>query len=111
MHEREYVHFYSCFPLFFLLCKLLFCLLIQLVFQSAMTTPLYSSTPAPSNPLLDLNLNMNVNPETMVPDNMFNLKYRQTNSLYEALLFEPIKQIRVSHAMFKVAICIILGYI
>ena len=45
---------------------------------------------------------MNLNPETTVHDDMYTLKYRQPDNLYETVLFEPLKQIRVSHAMFKV---------
>ena len=51
-----------------------------------MTDPLYSSTPAPPNTLLDLNLNMNLNPETAMHDDMYNIKYRQTDTLYEPVL-------------------------
>ena len=63
-----------------------------------MADPLYTSTPAPINPLLDLNLNMDLNPEAMVHDNIYNVKYRQL-----------LKQIRVSHAMFKMTSFIDFG--
>ena len=38
----------------------------------------------------------------MVHDNMYNVKYRQTDTLYEPVLLESLEQIRVSHATFKV---------
>ena len=37
----------------------------------------------------------------MVHDNMYNVKYRQIGTLCEPVLFEPLKQIRVSHAIFE----------
>ena len=74
-----------------------------------MTDPLYSSTPPAPNLLLDLNLNMNLNPKTTVHDDMYNVKYRQTETLYKPLLFEPLKQLRVSHVMFKVTNVIYFG--
>ena len=91
-----------CFLFVFLSCRLLFALLVQLVFESIMIDPLSSSKPAPPNPFSNLNLNINLNLETMVHNDMYNLKCRQLDTLYEPLLFEPLKQIRVSHAMFKV---------
>ena len=36
----------------------------------------------------------------MMHDDMYDAKYRQTDTLYEPVLFEPLKQIRVSQAMF-----------
>ena len=39
-----------------------------------MTDPLYRFTPP--NILLDLNLNINLNPETKVHDDKYNVKYR-----------------------------------
>ena len=66
-----------------------------------MTNQLSSVTPAPSNLLLNLNLNRNLNPGTMVYDDMYNMEYRQSDTLHMPVLFEPLKQIRVSHAMFK----------
>ena len=83
---------YYVFNFSFLFCRLLFGLLVQLIFQFVMADPLSSSTPAPPNPLLDLNLNMNLNPETMVHDDMYNVKYRHIDTLYEPVLFEPLKQ-------------------
>ena len=53
-----------------------------------MTDPLYSSTYAPSNLILDLNFNMNLKTKH---DYMYNVKYRQTDLLY--VLLEPLKQI------------------
>ena len=91
--------FYAMFCVPFLSCRLPFGLLVQLVFDPVMTDSLYSSTPALSYLLLDLNLNMNLNPETMVHNDMYNVKYRQTDTLYEPVL---LKQIRVSCAVFKV---------
>ena len=46
-----------------------------------------SYTPAQLNLLLDLNLNMNLNLETTVHDDIYNVKYRQTDALYECLIF------------------------
>ena len=40
---------------------------------------------------------MNLNPETMVQDDMCNVKYGQTDTLYELILFEPLKQISLSY--------------
>ena len=76
-----------------------------------MTDPLSSSTPAPSNSILDLNLNMNLNPETKVHDDMYNGKYREPDTLYETVLFETLKQFRVSCAKFKVTSFIDLDHI
>ena len=45
---------------------------------------------------------MNLNHETVVHDDMYNVKYRQPVTLYEPLLFEPFKQNRVSCAVFPV---------
>ena len=33
----------------------------------------------------------------------YNVKHRQTDTLYEPMLFEPLKKIIASHALFKVA--------
>ena len=66
-----------------------------------MTDPLSCSTPAPPNPLLDLNLDMNLNPESTVHEDIKNVKYRQKDTLYEPV-FKPLKQIRVSCTLFKV---------
>ena len=38
----------------------------------------------------------------MVHDDMYNIKCRQPDSLYEPALFEPLKQIGVNHTIFKV---------
>ena len=95
--------FFSTITLFFfsfLFCRLLFGLLVQLVFQSPMTDPLFNSTSAPPNTLLDLNLNMNLNPENMVQDVIYNVKYRHPDMLYDPVLFESLKQIKVIHALF-----------
>ena len=45
---------------------------------------------------------MNWNPESTVHDHMHNVKYRQSDTLHEPVLFEPLMQMIVSHAMFKV---------
>ena len=45
---------------------------------------------------------MNLNAETMVHDLMHNVQYRQMDTLYEPVLFKPLKEIRVSWTMFKV---------
>ena len=78
-----------------------FSLLVNLLFQVTMT-PLPHSTPAPLNSLLDLNLNMNLNADMSVHDGMYNVKYNQPETLHEMMLFEPIRQIGVNHAMFEV---------
>ena len=65
-----------------------------------MTDPLSSATLVLSNLHLDLNLNMNLNPETMEHDDMYHITYRQPHNLYEPILFELLKQIRVGCAMF-----------
>ena len=67
-----------------------------------MTYQLSSPTPVQSSSLLELNWNMNLNPETIVHDDMCNVKYGQIDTLYEPILFEPLKQIKVSHATLKV---------
>ena len=48
--------------------------------------------PAPSNPTLDLYLNMNLNPETMVHNVIYNVENRHTNTLYEPVLFTLLMQ-------------------
>ena len=45
---------------------------------------------------------MNLNPETTVHDDMYNVKYRQHDTVYQPMFFEPLKQTKVSHSMFKV---------
>ena len=95
--EGMFIYFYiitpfSCIYLYF--ASYFLHLLVQLVFQSVMTDPLSSSTPVPPNLLLDLSLNMNLNPKTTVDDNICNIKYRQPDNLYEPVLFEPLKQIK-----------------
>ena len=45
----------------------------------------------------------------MVND-MYDVKYRQTDTLYESVFFESCKQIRISHALFKMASVIDLGH-
>ena len=72
------------------------------VIQTAMTDPLSSPQPAPSNSLLDLNLTMNLNPEDTVHNDMYNVKYRQPDTLYGPILFKQLKQIKVSCTMFEV---------
>ena len=74
-----------------------------------MTDPCSSHTLAPSNLLL--NLHMNLNTQTMVHDHMNKVKYRQPNTLHEPVLFEPLMQIRVGHATFKVIIYFTLDLI
>ena len=76
-----------------------------------MTDPLFSPTPVPSNMLLDLNLNIKLYPETRVYDDKYNVKHRQPDTSYEPGLFEPLKQIRVSHATLKVTEFIEFGVI
>ena len=67
-----------------------------------MTGPLPNSTPLLSNPLLDLNLNMKINPKTTVCDSKYNMKYQQPDTLNALVLFDPTRQERVNHAMSKV---------
>ena len=55
------------------------------------------------NPYLDLNLNLNSNPDRiLVNNNLFEIKEKLPNSLHEPILFELVKQRRVSHARFIV---------
>ena len=68
-----------------------------------MPDPLSSSTPKTSNSLLNLNVNMNLNPETTEYDDMHNMKYMQPDTLCEPVPFQPLKQNRVNHVMFAVA--------
>ena len=35
----------------------------------------------------------------MVHGGMYNVKYRQPGTLYEPIIFEPLKQIRLSHTL------------
>ena len=84
-------------------------LLVQLVSHVTMNHPLTNATSAALNPLLDLNLNMNLNPEITVHDDMYSVKYSQPDTLYDAMLFEPLKRIRVSHDMFKATSLLISG--
>ena len=63
-------------------------MLVTLVYQTAMTDLLSSSTLAPSNSHLDLNLNMNLNPATTVHDDIYNVKYKQPGTFYDPTLFE-----------------------
>ena len=58
-----------------------------------MTDPLYNYTPVPTNLLLDLNLNMYLNPKTMVHGDMYYVKYGETDILSEPASFETLKQI------------------
>ena len=53
-----------------------------------MTYPLPHSTLAAFDSLLDLNLNMNLNPEMTVHDNVYNVKYGQPDTLHKLVLFE-----------------------
>ena len=93
---------------YFLLFLLIFQFFLQVSFwpagasscQTAKTDPFPHLITAP-NVLLDSNLNMNLNPETTVHDDMYNVKYRKPDTLYEPILFQPLKKIRVSSAMFK----------
>ena len=45
---------------------------------------------------------MNLNLKMTLHDDMYNVKYQQPNTLHELVLFEPINQIRVIHAMFNI---------
>ena len=45
-----------------------------------------------------LNVNMNLNPETTVHDDMYNVKYGQLDTLYEPVLFESLSKL-VSHTV------------
>ena len=66
----------------------------HLVFQSVMTDQISSSTPAKPNLLLHLKLIINLNPETMLHDDMHNIKYGIPYHLYKPVLFEPLGQIK-----------------
>ena len=50
---------------------------------------------------------MNLNPEATVPDDI--IMWREPNTLYEPVICEHLKEIRVSHAMFKVTSCVGFG--
>ena len=65
-----FTYFYDIFFFTFLFCMLFFGVLVQLVFGSVITVLLSSLTPAL------FNLRMNLNPETMVHDDIYNAKYR-----------------------------------
>ena len=56
--------------------RLIFGLLGQLVSHITMTDLLPNSMPVQSNPLLGLNLYMNLNPDIPVIGDMYNVKYR-----------------------------------
>ena len=71
------------------------------LFTITIIVPLPNFTPALLNSLLDLNLNMNLNPRPTMHDDMYNVKYQWPGTLNEPVLFKPIRQIRVSHPMFK----------
>ena len=75
---------------------------MHLISQVAMTDPSPKSTPACSNLLLDLNVNMDLNPKMNVYGYMHNVKYKQPHTLHEPVFFKPIRQIIVHNAMFKV---------
>ena len=79
---------------------------MHLAFQTTMTDPKSTPTPAHLHLLLDLNLKMSLNPGTTVHDEINNVKYRQPDTLHEPVLSESLKQIRVSHFMFRVNCCI-----
>ena len=68
----------------------------------AMTDPLSSPITAASNSVVDVNLNINLNPESTVHYDMHKVKYRQPDTLNELRLFETLRQIRVSCAKLKV---------
>ena len=74
--------------------------MVYLVSHTAITDPLSIYTPVPSNSHLDLSLNMNLNPETTRHDDMYNVKFRQPDILYESVLFKAFHG--VCYAMFKV---------
>ena len=69
LHNRHY-SFYI-----YIFYRLFFGLLVHPVSHIAIGDPLFNSTPVPSNLLLDLNLNVNLNPETTVHDDINNVKY------------------------------------
>ena len=52
---------------------------------------------------------MNLSPKTTVYDYMYNVKYRQTDNIYEQVLFQYLKQTRVNHAVLKVTSLIDFG--
>ena len=62
-----------------------------------------------TNSAFRLNLNINLNPVSMVHNDICNVKYRQIDGLHEPVLFEPLRQIRGSHAMFNVTSVIDFG--
>ena len=60
------------------------------------------TTLTPSNPYLDLNLNMNLNPKTTNHDDMYDVKHHSSDTLWKTVLFDPNRQIGISHATSKV---------
>ena len=54
--------------------RLIFGQLAHLVSHFTIADPLLNSTPAPQNPFLGLNLNMNVNLKTTVHDGMYKIE-------------------------------------
>ena len=87
---RDSTSFFIIFFLFpHIFYSLLFGLWVHQVFQVTIADLLSSPTPAPSNLLLDLN--MNLNPETMMHDDVNTVKHRQPDTLYKPMLFEPLR--------------------
>ena len=82
---------------------------MHLISHVTMTDTLPNFEPAPSNPLLDINLNMNLNSKTTAHDNMNNVKYQESDTLHEPVLFKTVRQIRISHGMFKIPSFLISG--
>ena len=58
-------------------------MLVHLVMQFVMTDPLSSLTLAQLNSLLDINFNLYLNSETTIQGDMYNVMYRQPDTLYE----------------------------
>ena len=113
LEVQERVFIFSIVVLFFLYFPLYFSgyFLLYKFSLLVMTDPSSNAKLAPSNLLLDLNLTTNLNLETTVHDDTNNVKFSHPDTLYELVIFEPLKQIIVSHAMFKVTSVLTLDHI
>ena len=68
------------------------------------------NTLAPLNPYLDLNLNMNLNLETTINNYMYDVQHCHLDTLQEPVLFEPIRNVRVNCAIFKLTNFVDMGH-
>ena len=66
-----------------------------------MTDPLSSTTPVPSNSLVDLNINMNLSPETTLHDDIYNVKHRQPDTLLSQYYLNLLDRFELVLLCFK----------